>query len=328
MHDRDSGWWVVTAEAVLETKRLTKDYGGVGVFDLDLSVRRGEVFGFLGPNGAGKSTTIRMLLDFVRPDAGEVRVLGADPRVAGPSVRARTGFLPSELSLWGRSTGRQVLGHLGRLRGGLDRAWTDELCRRLDVELDRPVKSLSTGNKQKIGLVQAFAHRPELVVLDEPTTGLDPLVQQEFQRLVRETADDGVTVFLSSHTLAEVERVADRVAVLRRGRLVTTERVAALKELAVRRVVAETREEPDRRAFAALDGVRDVEVEGHRVSATVEGHVDALVKVLARHTVLSLDVEEADLEEIFLAMYQDQDQDDPRGGRDRSSAERKPQEAR
>ncbi|WP_298805296.1 ABC transporter ATP-binding protein [uncultured Pseudokineococcus sp.] len=291
------------ADPAVDLRGVTKDYGGVGVFDLDLRVERGEVVGFLGPNGAGKSTTIRVVLDLVRPEAGTVRVLGLDPRAAGPQVRARLGFLPSDLAVWGRATARQALDHLARLRGGVDPAWTGELCRRLDVDLDRPLRTLSTGNRQKVGLVQALAHRPDLVVLDEPTMGLDPLVQQEVQRLLRETADEGRTVLLSSHTLSEVERVADRVAVLRRGRLVAVERVAALKQVAVRRVRAELDREPDAGAFRRLQGVRDVVVDGRRLEAVVEGHVDALVKELARSTVVSLDVEEADLEEVFLAMY-------------------------
>lgn len=290
----------------ITARALTKDYGGVGVFDLDLQVERGEVFGFLGPNGAGKSTTIRMLLDLARPTSGTVRVLGEDPRTHGASVRARAGFLPSELAMAPAATPRRVLRHLAALRGGVDEAYLGELCARFDVELDRPLRTLSTGNRQKVGLVQAFAHRPELVVLDEPTTGLDPLVQREFRRLVREYADGGGTVLLSSHTLSEVERVADRVGVLRRGRLVTVERVSALKRLAVRRVSAELDDTPPVAALSGIDGVRDVEVEGHRFTATVEGSPDALVKTLARCTVVSLDVEEADLEDVFLTFYADE----------------------
>lgn len=204
------------SEAAILTEDLTKRYGKHQALDgLDLVVRRGEVFGFLGPNGAGKTTTIRLLLDLIRPTAGRVEVLGMDPRRQGREVRRRVGYLPGKLALYDRLTGREVLTYLGHLRDGVDWAHADSLARRLDLDLNRPIGALSRGNKQKVGLVQALMHRPELLILDEPTGGLDPLVQREFHRLVREASGEGRTVFLSSHVLGEVERVADRVGIIR-----------------------------------------------------------------------------------------------------------------
>src|SRR5581483_5001839 len=211
------------ARAAILTDGLTKDYGGGrGLFDLDLEVARGEVLGFLGPNGAGKSTTMRLLLDLIRPTAGRAWVLGFETRAASLEIRRRVGYLPGDLALYLKLTAGQMLEHLAALRGGVDRAHLNTLVERFAVELDRPIADLSTGNRQKVGLVQAFMHDPELLILDEPIAGLDPLVQQSFHALLREVTDGGATVFLSSHTLSEVERVADRAAILRAGRLVIT----------------------------------------------------------------------------------------------------------
>jgi ABC-2 type transport system ATP-binding protein len=190
---------------VIEVAGLVKDYGAVRALDgVDLEVRAGEVFGFIGPNGAGKSTTIRILLDLLRPTSGAVRVLGEDPRSGGPRLRARLGYLPGELNLEGTATARQLLDHLAQVRGGRGADRIAPLAERFRLDLDRPVRTLSKGNKQKVGVVQALMHRPELALLDEPTSGLDPLLQQEFLTLVREERDAGTSVFLSSHVLSEI----------------------------------------------------------------------------------------------------------------------------
>jgi ABC-2 type transport system ATP-binding protein len=288
----------------IELRNVTKLYGRQrGVENLSLDVERGECFGYLGPNGAGKSTTIRLLLDLIRPTRGAAIVLGMDSRRDAVDVHRRVGYLPGELALYEHLTAGQLLHYLGNLRGGVDAAYRDELVSRFQLELDRPIRSLSRGNKQKVGVVQAFAHRPELLVLDEPTSGLDPLVQQVFHALVRETVADGRTVFLSSHVLSEVQHVADRVGIIREGRLVAVEEVAALHGRAIRELEVRFRDEVPRAALAAVSGVRDVEVEGPVARLLVEGSPDALLKELARHHVIDLLSHEPDLEAVFLSYY-------------------------
>lgn len=290
--------------AVIEAEGLTKFYGTVrGVEGLDLSVEAGEVFGFLGPNGAGKTTTIRLLLDLIRPTSGRVRVLGLDPRRDGLDLRARMGYVPGDLALYDRLTARETLAFFGALRGGVDWASADALAHRLDLDLDRQVGKLSKGNRQKVGLVQAFAHAPDLLLLDEPTAGLDPLMQHTFEALVAEATGRGATVFLSSHILSEVQQTADRAGVIRDGRLVAVEDVADLRAKALQEIEVRFAEPVDPTEFAALPGVRDVEVTDRRLRCRVEGNADALVKALARHEVRSLAGQELDLEDVFLAYY-------------------------
>ncbi len=250
-----------TAAAAVVTERLTKSYGrrrSRGVVDLDLEVRTGEVFGFLGPNGAGKTTTIRVLLDLIRPTAGRALVLGRDSRRETLAIQARSGYLPGELSLYPNLTGRETLRYLASLRGGVDWDYVAALTERLDCDLERKVADLSTGNRRKIGLIQAFMHRPELLILDEPTSGLDPLVQHEFYHLLDEVRDAGQTVFLSSHVLPEVQRVCDRVAFVREGRLVAVEDVAELMGRAVREIEVVFAEPVAPSAFENVPGVTRV----------------------------------------------------------------------
>ena len=261
------------------------------------------MFGFLGPNGAGKTTTIRLLLDLIRPTSGTLSVFGLDSRRDSLAIRRRVGYVPGDLRLYDRLTGRELLTFFANLRGLDGLGDVASLAERLDLELDRPLRSLSTGNRQKTGLVQAFMHRPELLVLDEPTTGLDPLVQQTFHELVRETAADGRTVFLSSHVLAEVQELADRVAVLREGRVELVESVEALRARASRRLEATFAAPPPPGAFADVSGAHELERRGDVVAFALDGSVDPLVKALARFDVVALDVREADLEDIFLDLY-------------------------
>jgi ABC-2 type transport system ATP-binding protein len=285
---------------------LTKDYGsGRGVFALDLEVARGEVFGFLGPNGAGKSTTMRLLLDLIKPTAGSARVLGLDTRSRSVDVRRRVGFLPGDLAMYPKLTGRVVLDYLAQLRGGVDRRLRESLVERFDADLDRPIRQLSTGNRQKLGLIQAFMHEPELLILDEPIAGLDPLVQQSFHALLRDVSAQGRTVFLSSHTLSEVERVTDRLAILREGRLVVVDSLENLRQVAVQRLEIEFGEPVDTAAFRTLPGVKDVQVNGHNVTIGFEGSADAVVKAAAVHDVRAIRPREDDLEDIFLRYYRD-----------------------
>ncbi|GII84146.1 ABC transporter [Sphaerisporangium siamense] len=288
--------------AVVETEGLTKFYGKRrGLEDLSFEIRRGEVFGYLGPNGAGKTTTIRLLLDVIRPTRGSLRVLGADPR--DPAVRGRIGYLPGELALEGREKAREYLRFLADVRGGVAAGRIEGLAERLEADLSVPMGKLSKGNKQKVGLIQAFMHDPEFLILDEPTSGLDPLVQQEFLAMVREVRADGRTVLMSSHVLAEVEHVSDRVGIVRGGRLVAVEDVGALREKAVRRVEFHFDAPVPEEAFRDLPGVRDLKVEGANVVCTIDGRPDALVKAAARFTVVHMVSAEPDLEEIFLTYY-------------------------
>jgi len=289
--------------AVVRADKLTKFYGRErGVVDLDFEVGAGEVFGFLGPNGAGKTTTIRLMLDLVRPTRGRIELFGADPR-RDVGVRRRVGYLPGDLRLYERLTARELFTYFAHLRGLPGLGAAPKLAERLELALDRPIRALSKGNRQKVGLVQAFMHRPELLVLDEPTAGLDPLIQQTFYELVAEVKSDGATVFLSSHVLPEVQHVADRVAVIRDGTLVLVAVVDELRARALARVAVTFATLPLPAAFADLSGVHELERHGHTVLFSLEGEADALVKALARHRVIALDSHEADLEDIFLSLY-------------------------
>jgi ABC-2 type transport system ATP-binding protein len=291
-------------QTAIRTHRLTKNFGsGRGVFDLDLEVRRGEVLGFLGPNGAGKSTTMRLLLGLMAPSAGGAQVLGLDVAGDGLELRRRVGYLAGDFGLYPQLTGRAVLDYFARLRGGVAPGRVAALAGRLDADLDRPVRELSTGNRQKIGLIQALMHDPELLILDEPIAGLDPLVQRNFHALLAEAQVGGRTVLLSSHTLSEVDRVADRVAILRAGRLVVVDALERLRSVAVRRWEIEFAQPPAVEEFRGLDGVREVQVAGARLRVAFEGRADAVVKAAARHEVIEIRTHEQDLEEIFLHYY-------------------------
>jgi ABC-2 type transport system ATP-binding protein len=300
----------VSAPAAVVASGLTKDYGsGRGLFGLDLEIGQGEVFGFLGPNGAGKSTTLRLLLDLIRPTSGSARLLGLDSRKDSLAIRRRVGFLPGDLALYPRLTGRAVLEYLARVRGGVDSRVRDSLAERFDADLNRPVHQLSTGNRQKLGLIQAFMHEPELLILDEPISGLDPLVQRSFHALLAEVSAEGRTVFLSSHTLSEVERVTHRLAILRRGRLVVVDSLENLRNVALQRLEIEFVGPVHADEFRALDGVTDVRAEGNSITVSFEGSADTVVKAAAAHDVRAIRPREDDLEEIFLRYYQDAGQE-------------------
>ena len=289
---------------VILAQSLTKKYDGTrGVVELEFSVGQGEVFGFLGPNGAGKTTTIRLMLDLIRPTSGRIELFGLDSRRESVAIRRRLGYVPGDLHLYEQMTGRELLAYFAALRGldGLGEA--QRLAAQFELDLTRQIKALSKGNRQKVGLVQAFMHRPDLLLLDEPTSGLDPLMQQAFYELVREVTAEGRTVFLSSHLLAEVQHAADRVAVIRDGKLELVETVDALRRRSFVRVETTFAAPPPGDAFAGLPGVRELERRGAVVLFSLEGPIDRLVKTLARFEVLGLDVHEADLEDIFLELY-------------------------
>lgn len=282
----------------VRTSALSKFYGRhVGVVHLDLEVDEGEVYGLLGPNGAGKTTTIRTLLGLIRPTSGSAEVLGL-PLSRGVEIRRGTGYLPGDLALYDRMTAAALLEHLARLRGGLDRGRMRALAERLDLDLDRRVRELSRGNRQKVGVVQAFLHRPRLLVLDEPTSGLDPLVQQEFQALVRESQDQGATVLLSSHVLAEVQHLADRVAIMDRGRLVVVDTVDGLREKATKQVELDFACDPPP-ALSSAPGVREVRVHGRTAVCTVVGPVGGLVSAASAYGLVDVHTHDPDLEDAF-----------------------------
>ena len=291
-------------DLVIQTGALAKRFGRVLALDgLSLEVRAGEVLGFLGPNGAGKTTTLRLLMGYLRPTAGSARVFGLDSWRDSAAIHARTGYLPGDVRLWPRMSARQIAGHLARLRGlDHDQRITD-LAKRLEVDLDRPVGELSKGNRQKAGVLLALLGDPELLLLDEPTSGLDPLVQAEFHAILRERVEAGAAVMLSSHVLSEVERIADRVAIIRSGRLLMLESLAGLREKARHSVEVRFGSPPPPDAFAAVPGITDVQLDGALLRCTMQGVVDPLIKELSRYHVLDLNSREADLEETFLALY-------------------------
>jgi ABC-2 type transport system ATP-binding protein len=297
----------VPSDPAIRTDGLSKDFGGGnGLFGLDLEIERGEVFGFLGPNGAGKSTTMRLLLDLIRPTSGSATVLGLDTRRHSLKLRRQVGYLPGDFELYPRLTGSEVLDFFAALHGGVDRRVRDELVDRFDTPLDRPVRDLSTGNRQKLGLVQAFMHEPECLILDEPIAGLDPLVQRSFHDLLGEVAVEGRTVFLSSHTLSEVERVARRVAILRQGRLVIVDTLDNLRRVAVQRLEIEfDGTPPTADVLRRVAGVHDVGVDAQRITVAFEGSADSIVKAIAAYQVRAIRSGEADLEEIFLRYYRE-----------------------
>jgi ABC-2 type transport system ATP-binding protein len=294
-------------ETALTTQNLTKSYGSVvALRGVNLEVRRGEIFGFLGPNGAGKTTTIRCLLDLIRPNGGTLRVLDLDPQRDPVAVRARTGYLPGELRFDDNMRVEGALRLLNNLRGRkADWGFARQIAERLDLDLKTPIRNLSKGNKQKVGVVQALMHRPELLLLDEPTASLDPLVQQAVLKLIREAQAEGATVFFSSHILSEVEAVAERVGIIRGGVVVEIAETSALINRAVRRARVRFREPVDANSLASLPGVKVLSRDDSTgVLMQVEGEMDGLIKALAAFPVSAFETERPSLEEIFLAYYE------------------------
>ncbi|MDN6300765.1 MAG: ABC transporter ATP-binding protein [Micrococcaceae bacterium] len=299
----------------IEVTGLHKSYGNNEVLHgIDFAVPRGSVFGVIGPNGAGKTTLMRCLLDIIRPSAGHLGVLGVPPRQAGPDLRRRIGYLPGELILEGRTTGRRLLRHFEDISGPVASGRVEGLAERLGLDLDRQTRRLSKGNKQKLGIIQAFMHEPELLILDEPTSGLDPLMQQEFLSLVAEAREAGQTVFLSSHVISEIQQAADTVAILREGAIANISTVAELREGATSRLRIQTPLPVDQvrgllGALEGLDGLRLEQMQDGdgrpvcQASATWSGPVAELVDLLPRLRPVDLAVEEPDLEEVVLGLY-------------------------
>jgi ABC-2 type transport system ATP-binding protein len=297
-------------DAALITEGLVKSYGSVQALrGVDLRVERGSIVGFLGPNGAGKTTTIRCMLDLIRPQAGTIRVLGLDPQADPVAVRRRVGYLPGELNLEPNMTPDSALRYLNELRGNrADWRYVQQLVDRLKLDPKVPIKNLSRGNKQKVGVVQALMARPELLLLDEPTAGLDPLMQQEVYRLVKEAQAEGATIFFSSHIIGEVETIAERVAIIRRGVIVEEASPARLMDIAMRRVRVRFKTPVDPRLLTEVDGVSLLAAGDGELRLQVEGEMDALIKALAGLPVFDLETERPSLEEIFLAHYREHEE--------------------
>ncbi len=290
----------------IRTEGLTKDFGSKrGLFDLDLEVDEGEVLGYLGPNGAGKTTTIRLLMGLIHPSAGSARIFGLDCQRQAVEVKRHVGYVPGELPQFGGLRGSEIVAYMAGLRRGIDDQLVATTCERLGLDLGQRFREYSRGNKQKLAILLGFMHRPRLLMLDEPTGGLDPLNQQEFYDLCREARNDGATVFLCSHILSEVEHVSDRVAILRAGKLVRTAALHELHEIRFHQVEMELAGEVPLAAVRAAAGVDRVEVEDHRLRCIVRGSFDPLMKALAGSEILNLSSHEPSLEEVFLTYYRD-----------------------
>jgi len=293
-------------KTIIAAEGLTKTFGSFrGVEELDFEINEGEVFGFLGPNGSGKTTTIRLLLGMYRPTAGGARVFGRDPDDDAAAILRQTGYLPGEFALHPRLTGRQHLDFVAGVRGVRDRKLCDQLVERFEVVLDRPSRTLSKGNRQKIGIVLAFLHRPELLILDEPTTGLDPLMQREFHQLLRETVSEGRTVLLSSHELDEVQRVVDRLAIIKEGRLIVTDTMENLRKTVPRTLEFRFAAALDPEVFSRIDGVRVLNADGEHVTLSLRGPLASVLRVASEHDPVDVIARPADLDELFLNYYRD-----------------------
>ena len=307
------------AEALIQMNRLSKIYGAGrtqtrALSNLDLTVNRGEIFGYLGPNGAGKTTTIRMLLDLIRPTSGSASIFGLDARADSVEIHRRIGFLPGELNLWRGRTGRQIISYLANVRGDAKRIvkQADELADRLKLDVSKKVRDYSSGNKRKLGLALAMMHSPDLLILDEPTGGLDPLVQQTFHEMMSEYRDKGKTVFLSSHVLSEVQAICDRVGILRDGELKAVESVERLTQVEFHWVEVKFREAvPDRLPdeLGNMSAVSDVSVNGASIRLRLAGDFDPLIRRISGGYIENMRVEEPSLEEIFLAYYSGGEED-------------------
>jgi ABC-2 type transport system ATP-binding protein len=292
---------------LIQTEKLTKRYGrNRGIDDVTFFLEEGEVFGFLGPNGAGKTTTMRVLMGLLYPSSGSATIGGLDCWKESVAVKKLIGYLPGEYTFDPGLKGAQIIEYLGHLRGGVDRTYVRNLIERLDFDPSKKFREYSRGNKQKLGLIQAFMHKPRLLILDEPTGGLDPLNQQEFYRMVAEVHAEGRTVFLSSHILPEVEHTCDRVAIIREGRIVKIDHVSSLKDIHQHEVEISFGEPASTAWFADLPGVTEVSQNSNErvLRVNIQGTLEAVIRVAGEHQALNLTSREPSLEEIFLRFYE------------------------
>ncbi len=293
-------------KTVVKLDQVTKTYGSSrGVENISVEIKQGTIFGFLGPNGAGKTTTISMLVDLIRPTSGRISIFGLDSVNDGVEIRKRIGFLAGDFALDKNLTGWQQLKYFGNLRGDFRGQKVRELAKRLSCELDRPIKTLSRGNRQKVGLISALMNDPELLIFDEPTSGLDPIIQAEFNKIIAEHQKTGKTAFISSHALGEVQTLCDQMAFIREGELVAIKTLGELSDANTKHVNVVTQ---DKKLLSALEGLENVSVQsretGH-ITFTVSGDINPVLALLGRYKVRDVTISEADLETIFMQYYQE-----------------------
>jgi ABC-2 type transport system ATP-binding protein len=292
-------------ESVIQTENLTKYYGkSRGIENVNITVNKGDIFGFLGPNGAGKSTMIRTLLDFIRPSSGSATIFGLDCQKDTVAIKKRIGYIPGDFGLFGNMTGWKYLEYFGKVRGGYDAEAAKALARRLDIKPDRKMKEYSRGMRQKMAIIQAFMNNPDLIVMDEPTNGLDPLVQQTFMDMLLEEAGHGTTIFMSSHVLSEVEKVCNRVAIIKDGQIATEEKVEDLRKKSGSVIQVKFTEEVGPDLFRIPGVINPTQQNGH-LKMTVTGNMEGVLGEISRHKVADISIHQMTLEEIFMHYYEE-----------------------
>src|SRR5271157_78991 len=291
-------------ETVIQTSNLTKFYGkSRGIENVSITVNKGDIFGFLGPNGAGKSTTIRTILDFIRPTGGNATVFGLDSRRDSVAIRRRIGYIPGDFGLYGNMTGWKFLEYCGKTRGGYDKISAREYAKKMDIKLDRRMKEYSRGMRQKVAIIQAFMNNPDLIIMDEPTNGLDPLVQQTFMDILREKSSQGTTIFMSSHVLSDVEKVCNRVAIIKEGSIVAEELVDDLHKKSGKVLEVQFSEEVSPDVFK-MDGVAGVTKLNSHMRIMVTGNLENVLKEVSSHRLTDISIHQMTLEEIFMHYYE------------------------
>ncbi len=291
-------------ETVIQTMNLTKFYGkSRGIENVSITVNRGDIFGFLGPNGAGKSTTIRTLLDFIRPTGGEASIFGMDSRKDSVAIRKRIGYIPGDFGLYGHMTGWKFLEYFGKARGKYDAEAAKAYAKRMDIKLDRKMKEYSRGMRQKVAIIQAFMNNPDLIVMDEPTNGLDPLVQQNFLEMLREESGHGTTVFMSSHVLSEVEKTCNRVAIIKEGHIMAEEMVDELKKKSGKILEVKFAHDLNREIFY-LPGISNVTRSNGTYRMNVTANIEEILKEISSHRLADISIHQMTLEDIFMHYYE------------------------
>ena len=296
------------SKVVIDCKNLSKRYGKSDFYalkDLTIQVHQGEIYGFLGPNGAGKSTAIRTLMNFLQPTSGKATILGYDIVKDSVAIKHSVGYLSGDISMYEKMTGNQLLDYVEDLQNTTNKTYRNDLVKRFKADVNKPLGDLSRGNRQKVGIIQAFMHKPDVLILDEPTSGLDPLMQEEFYQLLRETTKRGATVFASSHILSEVQRMCDRVGIIRNGQLVAERNIADLAIEAAQTFDITFAKKAPLSELKKVVGVQKVSQHGEITTVHLHGELSPLFALLAKHQVIKLDSRHLDLEEIFLEFYRD-----------------------
>ncbi len=289
---------------VIETHNLTKYYGKVlGCKNLNFTVNKGEIFGFLGPNGAGKTTTIRLLLDLIRPTKGSAKIFGMDVNKDSVKIKEKIGNLPGDANFYNKMKAIDFLNYLEEFHNGFNKSYKLKLAKIFDLDLKRKIRTYSKGNRQKLGVIQALMHQPELIILDEPTNGLDPIMQQNFYKIIGDLKKKGHTIFFSSHVLSEVEKIADRVGIIRKGEIATIKSIPELRKEKIQHLRVLFKEKVNIKTIRRIKGVVKVKKENEHFTIAYQGNIDSLIKALAKHTVLDLSFKEMDLESVFLHYY-------------------------